>query len=66
MVSNREALFIFEKYNITKPEWLLREERYNQVSSVREEEEEKSNDYLERHGGKRKLKIKKNTLKYKR
>jgi hypothetical protein len=42
MVSNREALFIFEKYNITKPEWLLREERYNQVSSVREEEEEKS------------------------
>jgi hypothetical protein len=56
MVSNREALFIFEKYNITKPEWLLREEK----------EEEKSNDYLERHGGKRKLKIKKNTLKYKR
>ena len=56
MVSNREALFIFEKYNITKPEWLLREE----------EDEEKSNDYLERHGGKHKLKIKKNTLKYKR
>jgi len=56
MVSNREALFIFEKYNITKPEWLLREEK----------EEKKSNDYLESHGGKRKLKIKKNTLKYKR
>ena len=61
MVSNRQALIIFEKYNITKPEWLLREEEEEEE----EKEEEKSNEYLEKHGGKRILKIKHNTLKYK-
>jgi hypothetical protein len=60
MTNNQETIDIFDKYNIKMPKWLL------------QREEEETNGYLENYeenqntsGGKRLLKIKNKTFKYK-
>jgi hypothetical protein len=60
MTNNQETIDVFDKYNIKMPKWLL------------QREEEETNGYLENYeeiqntsGGKRLLKIKNKTFKYK-